>query len=277
MGLFGKGIALIRNKRRIPDLQQSIDELEQWFTTPLGKQLLKEQQSVLDKELSCLFGYHLMQASINRSIRLFKDSRICHCFAVGVGAQVDGSDVGAFSALDELPLEDESVDVVILHHVLEFSSNPHQVLKEASRVTIPRGYIIVVGFNPLSPMGIIKPFAQLLSSSPIWRRNSLHKSRVADWLQFLDCNTLRTQTGFYSLPLQNKRYLDLSSRSNRWFNRWRSPFGNFYCLVARKERVCLTPIRPNWHSEPKFKAVKPALSARSSARLALVKDTTHRR
>lgn len=272
MSLLSKGIALLREKRRVPELQHSVEDLERWFATPLGRKLLADQQKVLDQELSCLFGYHLMQLSVNGNARLFRDSRISHCFSVGVKAQPRSGEVGLFSTLGDLPLEDESVDVVILHHVLEFSKNPHQVLKEASRVTIPRGYIIVVGFNPTSLIGVIKPFAQLLSKSPIWRRNSLYKSRVADWLQFLDCNTLRTQTGFYSLPLQNKSYLDLSSRSNRWLQNSRLPFGSFYCLVARKERVCMTPIRPQWQSEPKFRVAKPALSARTSARLAPVKD-----
>lgn len=277
MGLLSRGIARLRQKRRVPDLSQSIDELEKWFSTPLGERLLHDQQLILDKELSCLFGYHLMQLSINRKARLFRGSRISHCFAVGAGTQDAAGDVGVYSALDELPLEDESVDVLILHHVLEFSSNPHQVLREASRVAIPRGYIIVVGFNPFSLMGLLKPLAQLLSNSPVWRRNSLHKSRVADWLQFLDCNTLRTQTGFYSLPLQNKSYLDLSARSGRWMQKWRLPFGGFYCLVARKDRVCMTPIQPEWQREPRFKAaVKPALSARSSTHLALVKGGNKR-
>lgn len=271
MGFLSKGIARLRQKRRVPELQHSVEDIERWFATPLGKRLLADQQRVLDQELSCLFGYHLMQLSVDRNIRLFRDSRISHCFSVGVNAQPGAAQVGLYSTLGELPLEDESVDVVILHHVLEFSSNPHQVLKEASRVTIPRGYIIVVGFNPTSLLGMIKPFAQLLSRSPIWRRNSLYKSRVADWLQFLDCNTLRTQTGFYSLPLQNKRYLDLSARSNGWMQKTRLPFGSFYCLVARKERVCMTPIRPQWQKEPKFQVAKPALSARTSARLAPVK------
>lgn len=276
MGLLSRGVELLRIKRRVPELKQSIVELEHWFSTPLGQQLLQDQQIVLDRELSCLFGYHLMQLSINRNLRLFRDSRINHCFAVGVGSPDAGADVGVYSDLHELPLEDESLDVVILHHVLEFSSNPHQVLKEASRVTIARGHIIVIGFNPVSFSGIIKPFAQLLSKSPIWRRRSLHKSRVSDWLQFLDCNTLRTQTGLYSLPLQNKRYLDLSSRTSRWMQNWRLPFGSYYCLVACKERVCMTPIRPQWSSEPKFKVAKPALSARSSARLAPVKGVGKR-
>ncbi len=273
MAWLHKGLSLYRNKTRVPDLDTAVAALENWFATPLGQQLQEAEQQILAKELSCMFGYHLMQLSINRCITLFEDSRINHCFSMGVGTPDSGGQVGAYSSLDALPLESECVDVTILHHVLEFSSNPHQVLKEASRVTIPRGYIIVIGFNPISPMGLIKPFAQLVSKSPIWKRNSLTQARVADWLQFLDCNTLRTQAGLYNFPWQNRRYLDYSTRINQWLQEKRLPFGNFYCLIARKDRAAIRPIRPDWGKQPRFKGAKQALSARSAARLALVKTS----
>lgn len=274
MSILRKSISLIRNRQRVPDLDASIVALENWFQTPLGRQLLREEQRILEKELSCMFGYHLMQLSINRRIELFQDSRICHCFAIGAGSPSADSKVATYGSMDALPLEDESVDVTILHHVLEFSHNPHQVLREASRVTIPRGYIIIFGFNPISTMGMIKPFAQLFSSSPIWKRNSLRKARITDWLQFLDCNTLRTQDGIYNLPLQHRRYLAYSARINRMLQRWGVPFGNFYCLIARKDRACMIPIRPDWSRQTRFRGVtKQALSARSAARLALIKGS----
>lgn len=272
MSWLGKRPASRQRRRHVPDLDTSVAGLENWFATPLGQQLLSAEQRIISDELSCMFGYHLMQLSVNRQITLFADSRINHCFSIGVGRPDTNVDVGAFSLLEALPLEDESIDVTILHHVLEFSSNPHQVLKEASRVTIPRGYIIVFGFNPFSLMGVMKPFAQCVSSSPIWRRSSLYQTRVADWLQFLDCNTLRTHAGVYNFPLQNRRYLDFADKLNGWMGRKGVPFGNFYCLIARKDRASMRPIRPDWNKQPRFKGAKQALSARSAARLALVKN-----
>lgn len=273
MAFVRKGFLHIRNKQQIPNLESAIGALEGWFDSPMGQHLLREEQGILDEELSNLFGYHLMQLSINRQVRLYDNSRICHCFAVGTGEKTATADVGMYSSLDALPLEDESVDVTVLHHVLEFSTNPHQVLREASRVTIARGYIIIFGFNPVSLMGAIKPFAQICSSSPIWRRNSLRKARISDWLQFLDCNTLRTYNGFYKWPLQNKSYLENFSGLSPLLHKMKFPFGNFYCLVARKDRACVTPIRPSWATDIPLKVVapKPAVSARAPARLALVR------
>lgn len=271
MAFIRKGFLHIRKKQQIPSLESTVGALGKWFESPLGQRLLEEEQRILDDELSNLFGYHLMQLSIGRA-RLYDNSRICHCFAVGAGGSDESASVGMYSSFDALPLEDETVDVTVLHHVLEFSSNPHQVLREASRVTIARGYIIIFGFNPVSLMGAIKPFGQVFSSSPIWRRNSLRKARINDWLQFLDCNTVRTHNGFFKWPVQNKAYLENFSGLSPLLHKFKLPFGNFYCLVARKDRACMTPIRPSWTRDiPLRVAPKPAVSARSAARLALVR------
>lgn len=294
MGLVQKCLSYLRTKRNVPTLAGALPALQQWFDSPYGEHLLEQQQRILDRELSCLFGYHLMQLSVHRNVELYKNSRVCHCFSVGAGLDgrqppepqaeptetgevqqasvpCDPVQVGIHSELDSLPFQDESVDVTILHHVLDFSSNPHQVLREANRVTIARGYIVIVGFNPWSLMGLVKPFAQLLGGNPIWRRNSLRQARITDWLKVLDCNVVSEQSAVHSLPLQHHRAMRVFRPINELAMRWRLPFGNVYCLVARKDRPAVTPLRPDWVPKANLVGAEPALSARTAAKLAVVK------
>jgi len=49
-----------------------------------------------------------------------------------------------------LPFAPDSFATVILPHVLEGHPLPHQVLREAHRVLMSDGHIVVTGFNPLS-------------------------------------------------------------------------------------------------------------------------------
>jgi ArsR family transcriptional regulator len=46
----------------------------------------------------------------------------------------------------QLPLEDSSVDLAVLHMVLHYSDDPLEVIREAARVLRPRGRLLVVDF-----------------------------------------------------------------------------------------------------------------------------------
>ncbi len=276
--MFDRWLQHWRDPKRLPTLGSVQASLEAWYATPLGQQLLVEQMKVVDEELSCLFGYHLLQISVNRQLHLFNNSRIQHRINVGVSLKEEPlAGVDLYSDAHQLPLADESVDVTLLHHILEFSPNPHQILKEASRVTIPRGYIIILGFNRYSLQGVIKPFARSLTKDPQWRYNTLSPSRVSDWLQFLDCNVVRQRTGFCNLPINSRRYLERTNGLAAAMSRLESSMGNFYCVVARKDVVGLTPLKPKWSHEAFIHLGKQGAAARSAARLSLIKMSGSRR
>ncbi|MGB3722064.1 MAG: metalloregulator ArsR/SmtB family transcription factor [Pacificimonas sp.] len=47
-----------------------------------------------------------------------------------------------------LPLDDASVDTVILHHVLHFAEQPQGAIREAARVLAPGGRLLIADFAP---------------------------------------------------------------------------------------------------------------------------------
>ena len=49
---------------------------------------------------------------------------------------------------NNVPLEDATADVVILHQVLHFLDDPQRTLSEASRLLVPGGQILVADFGP---------------------------------------------------------------------------------------------------------------------------------
>ena len=53
-----------------------------------------------------------------------------------------------------IPIQTEMLSTMIVPHVLERHTMPHQVLREAHRVLIPEGHIILTGFNPVSVLGL---------------------------------------------------------------------------------------------------------------------------
>ena len=268
-----KWMQRFRQRAQVQPLTESVEELSTWFHTPMGKALLSAQKKILSEELNLLFGYHLMQLSILPESRLYSASRVNHCFSLAPKTGFSKKKVSGVSDFQTLPLPDESIDVTILHHVLEFSENPQQVLKEAARVTISRGYIVLMGFNPWSFTGLSKNLAQYYSNKKIWHRHSLRVGRVKDWLNFLDFSTADPQYSFFNLPINSKRYLRNTHFLHKWNWSKSLPFGTAYCLVARKDTLAMTPLKPKWETPPvavREVASKRAIKSGSTAASAMV-------
>ncbi len=243
---LGSNLRLWAEGRHGPrSLSQTIRALRGWEITPLASSIFEAQQGQLDQVLSELFGYHLLEMSCFDCPGLSRSSRINHRFRL---SPVNNPDAGALADYESLPLASESIDVVILHHVLEYSTHPHQILREANRVLIARGHLVVVGFNPWSLQGGYKILAQWLGAGSFWRRRSLRPGRVMDWLRLLDCEPLHVEWGFYGLPVNHAGVLRQFSFWERFCRRLGLPFGGYYVMLASKDRLCMTPVKPVWSS-----------------------------
>lgn len=233
-------------------LARSIPEVSQWFETPLGVALLEQEQQSIDSALHCLFGYHLLQLSISPKLDLGEQSRISHRFALNP-QRADNPRLSALADFHQLPLPEESMDLVLLHHTLDFSQSPHQLLRESTRLLIPRGHLLIVGFNPWSLFGLGRWVARFFSRKAYWRHQTLRLGRVIDWLTLLDVETIDIQQGFYRLPLQHPGALKHLHWMEAWGKKLRLPWGGYYVILACKDRIGVTPLklaRPSARIQP---------------------------
>ncbi|MCH9691448.1 MAG: class I SAM-dependent methyltransferase [Gammaproteobacteria bacterium] len=229
----------------IQPLEDSCVQLGDWFCTNLGREILAQQLSVAQPLLEACFGYHLMQVSVTTEVDFSICSRINHCFQLSACAGMEGA---AQVEAEQLPLPAESIDVVVLHHLLDFSANPHQVLREAARVLIPGGHILLIGFNPFSLLGLTR---LLQTRSAYQQGNQLRAARVADWMKLLDLQAIALERGFFRLPLQQRELLAKTLWMERIGARWRLPWGGFYIIVARKEVARMRAIKIDWRADKK--------------------------
>lgn len=234
-----------RKRFGVLPLRASLQPLSDWFSSALGQHLVEREQALIDAQLHNLFGYHLLQLSVAEHLDLTRASRISHRFALYPKPSRHGF-ISGCADFNHLPLLANSVDLVLLHHVLDYSQSPHQALREAARVLISQGHLVVVGFNPWSCLGLWRWLVQWFSSAPQWRHQSLRLGRVLDWLTLLDMEPVSITQGFYAPPCHHLRAIKYLQWVERWGKRLALPWGGCYVIVARKDSVTLTPIKPQW-------------------------------
>ena len=218
--------------------------LWQWYEQPLGQALLSEELEELERVLPGLFGYHLLQVGRWARCDAFNSTLINHCMVMVPGAGYSDR-AGLLGDPAALPLAAESVDVVILPHVLEWHGDPHQVLREIDRVLVPEGHVVIMGFNPMSLWGLWR--ALRLGRGPVpWCARFMTIRRTVDWLKLLGFKRVACRRYFFRPPVIHAgvmRHLDFMERLGR---RWWPRLGGAYMLVSRKKVVTMTPIRPRW-------------------------------
>ncbi|MBU3694184.1 MAG: class I SAM-dependent methyltransferase [Rhodocyclaceae bacterium] len=194
-----------------------------WWRTPLGAHLLAQEQDLLDPVVQDVFGYHAVQLGMP-AVDLLRESRIQRRGIIAVEA----GDVRARP--DQLPLADRSVDLLLLPHVLEFAGNPHAVLREADRVLMPEGRLIILGFNPFSLWGV-RHFA---GGGYPWAGRFIPVPRLHDWLQLLDLETRGGRYTAYAPPLRSPAARARWAFMEKAGDRWWPMAGGVYMLQAVK-------------------------------------------
>ncbi len=244
-----KGVsALIRNlKRQRGDDRrltpaQLHDSLSQWLDSPLGQSLLAAEREQLQPIISRVFGFHVLQVGCAAHHSMLKDCPVSHKIAFAP-RQLGDSPVPVADN-EALPLGTESIDAVVVHHALDFTPDSHQLLREAARVVVPGGKLLIIGFNPLSLWGL----SRALRWRPRipWNARFISRLRVTDWLKLLDFQLEEVRYGGYMPPVARPRVVRQAQRFERLGNRVRNPLGCFYVIVATKQVLPVNPIVERW-------------------------------
>jgi SAM-dependent methyltransferase len=124
---------------------------------------------------------------------------------------------------------------VVLPHVLEFVTDPHQILREVDRVLRPEGRLIISGFNPASLWGARQYLSRLIGNPYLPRDGQfISLIRIKDWLQLLNFSLDRGHFGCYKLPLQGQSSMSRMDFLESMGNRWWPIFGAVFLVSAIK-------------------------------------------
>jgi SAM-dependent methyltransferase len=233
--------------------------LREWFDTPLGHTLHALEAHRLRTLLPSLYG--TVAAQLGQPGRL---DLLDACIAptrIVLDDPVEAAPTGVRGLPEELPFDERSVNVVLLPHTLDFCDDPHQVLREVSRVLAPEGHVVILGFNPLSLWGMRRAFTRSPRGAP-WNGRFLRLARVKDWLKLLDFELTQGSMLYYRPPLAAETTMDRLHFLDRMGDRWWPMMAAVYLLVAKKRVVGMTPLRVEWKARPALAGVVPNVARR---------------
>lgn len=220
----------------------SIPGLDSWLNTAQGRYVLDWERAHIDDAVSDVFGYNALQLGLPQ-FDLLAANRIA--MRRKAGDRGNGGDVDVVCDPRQLPFATASVDLVLLPHVLEFSDDPHQVLREVERVLIPEGRVVIVGFNPLSLWGLRRRLRRSPGEFP-WNGDYLSVARLKDWFKLLGLELDLAACGCYAPPCTDEVWLQRCLILDRAGGRWWKPAGGVYLLRAVKRVHGMRVIMPAW-------------------------------
>lgn len=226
-----------------------------WFASQPGASILEAESRVFAGHLADRFGYHLLQVGEVPGVDLLRASRILHRCIVDIegGAPASGYPQLRGRA-GALPVESESVDVMVLPHVLEFEPRPHEALREAARVLVPEGHLFVSALNPWSLLGAWRAALRRAGNAP-WTGRFLAHGRMRDWLELVGLELQSVDAVFFRPPLRNARVLERLAPIEAFGTRLWPMFCGAYVLGARKRVARAARIRTPIRYRPRLVGV----------------------
>ena len=231
--------------------------LSRWLRSPAGTDLLRMEVERVHVAVGNLFGYHCLQVGDLAGADLLCASRILGRSVVDIdGGAVRSAYPLANGSATSLPIDSHAVDVVILPHVLEFELRPHEALREAFRVLVPEGHLVLLGFNPFGVIGLRRAFRYRAATAP-WCGTYFGAARLRDWLTLLGFDIVDQRPCFAS------GHADRAWRPGiRSFVEWIPPaLASAALILARKRVNAMLPVRSRWR--PRRRLAGVSLAGRS--------------
>jgi SAM-dependent methyltransferase len=244
--------------------------LQNWLKTPQGQTLLAWENAQFEQLVADIFGYHALQLGLP-DLQALHANRMPHRW-VAVSNAINNIAIKAYNtpATDEniinkryfhadfvtnfeaLPFTENSLDLLILPHSLELSQDPHATLREAERVLVPEGRLIVCCFNPLSLWGLKQKRSHVykkLNFGELYLPEAgefISYRRLRDWLKLLNFELESSQFGCFRPAVRSQAMLQRFAWMDKLGSSYWPILGAVY-IVSAVKRVhgmrLVSPIR----------------------------------
>jgi SAM-dependent methyltransferase len=233
--------------------------VQNWLKTPPGQYLLAWERAQFERAVADVFGYHALQLGLP-ALNALQASRIPHRWIASPylderNEEINAGDVASkkiafFTEFEALPFAENSLDLLILPHSLELSPDPHATLREAERVLVPEGKLIICGFNPFSLWGFKQQRSHLykrLNFGDLYLPEAgemIAYRRLRDWLRLLNFDVEPGHFGCYRPAVRSDGMLQRFAWLDKLGQRYWPILGAVYFVVAVKRVRGMRMISP---------------------------------
>lgn len=221
-------------------------------TMALGQYIAQHEAALYAQTVADVFGFHALQIGWP-AYDLLESCRIPYKFSL---QQMASPNTSLLSESEYLPFAEHSVDLVCMPHVLEQCADPQQTLREAFRVLLPEGALILTGICPFSYLGVRARFGQFKQAGQF--RRLFTAWRLRDWLNVLGFEVVQSGRLVHALPVNDPVWLARQSWLERWGKHSCGATGGVYFLIAKKRVLNVRLLKPEWKKLP----LNPALQVR---------------
>ncbi len=244
-----------------PASKNLVITMHDWLKSTTGSYIREWEEARYKNLTADIFGFHALQIGFP-SIRTLSENRIknrwlsCTSFSEtkknhSHDSRTQNLTVSVSHRFEELPFASQSMDLVVLPHVLEFAESPHQVLREVERILIPEGKLIISGFNPASLWGLRQAIGKITGAHFLPEyAEFISLPRIKDWLKLLNLETSRGHFGCYMPPCKTTKWLTHFSFMEKAGERWWPYLGAIYIVEAIKRVQGIRIIGPAIKKRP---------------------------
>lgn len=222
------------NKKNHPNYKDkqitNAKHLEYWFLhTPIGREILRLERNFLHNCVKNIFGKYSIQLFLN-NINFLNGNKIVNHYS---------NHKDLFINCDSLPFKDNSIDLIICPHLLEYQDNYLYLIQEMYRVLAPNGKVVITVFNKASWIGIrAKRIPALKSIHPL-KLNTL-KDDIAE----VGFNIIGGKFFSYCPPFKNAATIKKYNWLNKVGDRWFPTLANSFALILQKKEIMPNNIQP---------------------------------
>ena len=207
----------------------NLEKLQQWLLyTAHGKYTLLNETKFYQNAVHNTFGYYSLQIGLPE-INFLDGNKINNHYIIGKDIHCD---------LNNIPFENNSIDLIVCPHALEFFPNYEQVLKEFQRILIPRGKLVFTVFNHSSFFRHQIKKNQYLASATTLKLNKIKQD-----LNNLHLDIQGGKFIGYCPIFNNAKTISRLSFIDKIGDRWFPTLANSFGLIAIKNMTNFITIK----------------------------------